>query len=1302
MTAGPEHDLVESPFLDQLSTLGWKINTGRVDNPTVSGRESFKKVFLEDDLRKALRRINPGPDNTPWLDDERLSQAIAELERIAAPKLIEANQTATDLLQTGITVQGLPDWDGGRDQSIRYIDWDNPENNTFRAINQFRVDEPGGQAKKYICPDIVLFVNGIPLVVVECKSPYASDPVEEGIVQLQRYANGRDWAEGNEGNEALFRTNALLIHTHRDLALVGTIGSPAVHYKAWKDTAPIPREDVAKQLGVNTLHSQQLLIAGMLRKDHLLDLVRHFLLYMNTGGRTIKVVARYQQFRAVRFALERLQHGNTRAQDGEHDRRGGIIWHTQGSGKSLTMVFLVRAMRSNPDLRKFKVVVVTDRTSLQSQLADTAELSGEPVTVCKTVAQVKKALATKGPGLVFAMIQKYRDGGDEIDADAAEDGIDESDHIESFGQLNDDDSILVMVDEAHRSHGSGLHANLLEALPNCARIGFTGTPIIMGAKKRTHQIFGDYIDKYTIRQAEADNATVPILYEGRTTRGAVCDGRDLDEVFEDMFIERSEEELERIKKKYATKGHVMEAKALIAAKARDMLRHYVANVLPNGYKAQVVAHSRKATLRYRDAFLAARDQLVADIEAQDPAALALDDEQADALPRAQQFLRTAHRLLPRLRELDFCPVISSGNNDTPDYAPWTDRAKIKERIAAFKRPLVHQDPDKCSPVAFLIVKSMLLTGFDAPVEQVLYLDRSIKEAELLQAIARVNRTYDEKKRTGLVVDYYGVANHLKEALAVYTQDDIQGALESAGSELPKLRDQHLRLEKFFAEHGLAVTGNLSPVERDRVAKRFGSWAHPRVADADRNATLGDGSHRAALHCVERLEALLLAPAGDDGLLYPKLHQKVVSAVRKLLEPTLPGSEHDDAADQLVLQVEPLVFKLLALIEPARYAKLASKKKGLATGLTALIKAGHSRYALNLGDQAFQSLAGWEERSAHDNAVRDVVGDRLHAAHKGAGAGKALWPSSMVMMLGLVDHNLAHLADLPPALDPKAGPRSDQEALDLLRDEKKRAQFHVMLQQFLGTLDTVMPRPEAKPFAKQAKHYSALFERARRLYRGSERPIGKEVGEKVRQLIDDHVVSLGIDPTIPPTNLLDIEFDDLVKRAPSNRAKASEMEHALRHHIRQHAQEDPEHFKKLSERLEEIIEKYEGNWAELAEQLTLTYRAEREHGRQEDDTGLDPKTQAPFFGLIAEKLGGREALSPDVKAQLREVTIALVDQVREQVGLVNFWQRPASLKALRAKLVHTLDDAELVPWERVGETIDELLELAKHNHDKLVS
>lgn len=1286
----PEHDLVEQPFLDQLAGMKWHITTGTRTDPATSHRDSFRSVFLESELRQSLGRINPGPTAAPWLDDARIDQAIAALQRIGTSKLLEANRKATDKLLSGHAVEGLPDWDGGRDQLLRYIDWDNPQNNTFRAISQFRVDVPGGQVGKYIVPDIVLFINGIPLVVVECKKPDHSAPEADGIEQLQIYSNQRHWVEGSEGNEALFHTNAFMVHTHWDNAIAGTICSGAGHFKAWKDTAPIRQAKVLKDLGVSKLSSQQTLIAGMLRPEHLLDIVRHFVLFMEIEGTTIKALARYQQFRAVHSAMHRLCAGKTKREDGEGDRRGGIIWHTQGSGKSLTMVFLVRRMRSDTKLRRFKVVIVTDRKSLQRQLSETAALSGEPVAICDKAKKVRKVLARKGPGLVFAMVQKYGD----FDGEDAPPGQDEL--VEPSGLLNDDESILVMVDEAHRSHTNTLHMNLMTALPNCARIGFTGTPIIMGAKKKTSQIFGPEIDRYTIRQAEIDGATVPIIYESRTAKGAVSDGRDLDELFEDMLVDYSKEDLERIKKKYATKGNVLESKKMIQAKAQDMLRHYVANVLPNGFKAQVVAYSRRASLRYREAFIKARDELVGDLESLDADVLALDDEQAGSLHRKQRLLRDAHPHLDVIRQLEFCPVISAGTKDSAAYGEWTDAGKIKMRTKAFKLPFTHDNPKKCSPIAFLIVKSMLLTGFDAPIEQVLYLDRNIKEAELLQAIARVNRTRGQKKRTGLVVDYYGVAKHLTAALKEYTKDDVEGAMKSAASEVPKLRDQHSRLRQFFAERGLQVSGHFSPAERQRIAQRFGTWQHPRVPDPQRAAVFAN-----ARRCVEVLEALMLAPMPEGRKdPYPKLHQRVVSAVRILLDDSLPSPTRDQAADTLVLQVEPVVYKLMAVVEPIDYQKLAKKKKGLDTGLLKLRDADRSPYTLKLSHEQFIDRSGWEARTSYENAVRDVVGERLEAAHKGAGAGAPLWPSTIVMLLGLISHNLDALANLPPAIT-SDGPRADQQALELLGDEKLRAEFNVKLQQFLGTLDTVLPRPDAKPFVKDAKHYSALFARARRLYRGSERPIGKEVGEKVRRLIDEHVVSLGIKPEIAPVNLLDANFDALLDRAPSDRAKASEMEHALRHHIRQHEDEDPEHYQRLSERLEEILEKYKEDQAKQVEQLQLLTSGEQD-GRQQDDTGLDPKTQAPFFGKLAMKLGGREALSPEQAEQLKQVTIAIVDHIQTNVGLVEFWDRGAAVKVLRTRIFGVLDDSDLFDFDDLEVLADDVIALAKANHHHLVS
>lgn len=1080
MSGGPEFTYVEQPFLNQLALLGWKIVTGSVDDPTVSGRESFREVLLRDDLRRALLRINLRGGN-PWLDDARLSQAIGALEHIAAPKLMEANQEATALLLAGIPVEGLADWDQGRSKFVHYIDWERPENNTFTAINQFKVECPG-LAKESIRPDITLFINGIPVGVVECKSPTIAEPIACAVDQLRRYHNARKAAgevDENEGSERLFHTNQLLVATCFDEARVGTIGAEGVHYLEWKGTAPVPLADVQTELGHTTLSSQKRLIAGMLRKANLLDLIRHFTIFQQVDGRTVKVVSRYQQFRAVHRTMERLRTGKTRAQDGEHDRRGGIIWHTQGSGKSLTMVFLVRRMRTDPVLRSFKVVIVTDRRDLQRQLSETAGLIGETVLVGRSIPDVKKLLKRKGPEVVFATIQKY------VDRDL--DALTPDDSVGDLGTLNADERILVMVDEAHRSHASALHARLLQALPNCARVGFTGTPIIMGAAKRTHEIFGGFIDRYTIKQSEADGATVPILYEGRYAKGAVADGATLDAEMAVKFPEFTPDQREELQRRYGTLAAILESKEVIRVKAADMLRHYVENILPNGLKAQVVAVSRSCAVRYQEELLDARKVLVAEAEALDEATRSLDDMALDAkTPKLRAAVR-AWRVIDRLRALAFATIISPENNDPPEWAEWSDGAKIEQRIARFKKPFEHDDPAKCDPLGFLIVKSMLLTGFDAPIEGVMYLDRPIREAELLQAIARVNRTRDGKS-AGIVVDYYGIAQNLKQALTAYSAEDIDGALQSLADEIPKLRDRHARVAALF-----------------------------------------------------------------------------------------------------------------------------------------------------------------ESRKV------DVMGD------------------------------------------PEA-------AVELLGDEKLRAEFAVKLKQFLATLDLVLPRPEALPFISAATALGEVQVRARHRYRDGLGTLDKSVGRKVQALIDAHIISLGIDPRIPPIAITDAKFNEQVQRQVSPRAKASEMEHAVRHHIKKRLDEDPVFYQTLSQRLEEILQKFGDDWEQLALALK-PFVEEVAAGRKAEDSvaGLDPQLHAPFFDVLREE---RSKQSPvhgaDVK-WLADLTVDVVDgTIRPALRNVGFWKSAPRQQELQGDLVMFLDENTIVDLDRADAVADRLMELAKANHAKLTA
>lgn len=354
----------------------------------------------------------------------------------------------------------------------------------------------------------------------------------------------------------------------------------------------------------------------MLRPNHLLDLLRNFTVFHQIDGRTVKIIARYQQFRAVHRMIDRLLSGGTRAQTGVDDERGGVVWHTQGSGRSFTMAFLVRAMRTVPQLADFKVVVVVDRTDLRDQLQASLTLAGETPIVAAGVADTRMKLAEDVPGIVTIMIQHTQR--DEYTGAEREEERLADDPLQSevdFPVLNTSDRVVLIVDEAHRSQRGRLHARLRRALPNAARIGFTGTPLLRADKEShtTEGIFGPFIDQYLLRDSEPDGATVPIRYEQRCAAPYVVDAVVLDATYEHEVggTPRQRQEAQR---RLVTTRQALESVRLIEPKARDMLRHWVGSVLPNGLKAQVVAVSRLAAVRYRGALLAARDELVRELE----------------------------------------------------------------------------------------------------------------------------------------------------------------------------------------------------------------------------------------------------------------------------------------------------------------------------------------------------------------------------------------------------------------------------------------------------------------------------------------------------------------------------------------------------------------------------------------------------------------------------------------------------------------------------------------------------------------
>ena len=796
---------VEKPFLDQLGALGWTvIDQGQgfiPSNPSKSLRSGFREWILPEVFRNAVRSINLTSDGKPWLTDRQLDDLRDQLLRQPNLSLLEANEAVHKLLfKAQVDVNEIT---GESDPVVKLIDFAHPENNQFHAINQFRIDTPGC-VKKFIIPDIVLFVNGIPLVVVEAKigDPNTANPMYEAFVQLLRYRNGRPETASaglREGEPRLFHSNLLLIRTCGEKAEFGTITSGHEHFYAWKDIWPERNRDYTPPLGVE--REQEVLIQGLLAPETLLDVLRTCSVFMDTdSGRRIKVVSRYQQYRAARKIVERLRSGKT------PEERSGVVWHTQGSGKSLTMVFVARMLRASNDLNDFKIILVNDRIDLEEQLSRTATLIGGKVKVIESTKELREHLSSDASDVNMVMVHKFMDHEEKL-PQAVSDVLlvyGRPPSVETFGVVNPSERIILMIDEAHRTQSSDLGDNLFEAFPNATRIAFTGTPLIteQHGPKRTVKRFGEYIDTYKLMDAVNDGTTLQIIYEGLTADTALKDKHGFDLKFEDLFKDRSDEEILAIKKKYGASGDILEAEQRIAAIARNLVNHYIDNILPDGFKAQVVCHSKLAAVRYQRAIREALRER-------------LDRERLKPQPN-----------LELIRQIEFLKAVVVVSADATNEAASITVARKEARrwnaVANFCKPFNFDDPEaELTGIAFLIVCDMLLTGFDAPVEQVMYIDKRLREHNLLQAIARVNRVYPNKRR-GFIVDYIGLANHLTYALSIYSQEDaqdIQQGLKDISTELPILDQRYQRLLQHFYACGVKkieafVTGSLGTPEDD--------------------------------------------------------------------------------------------------------------------------------------------------------------------------------------------------------------------------------------------------------------------------------------------------------------------------------------------------------------------------------------------------------------------------------------------------------------------------------------------------------
>jgi len=492
------------------------------------------------------------------------------------------------------------------------------------------------------------------------------------------------------------------------------------------------------------------------------------------------------------------------------------------------MVFVARMLRAASDLQDFKILLINDRVDLEQQLAGTAKLIGGKVNVIESTAQLREHLSTDASDINMVMVHKFAERSEAVPAAVARaltvgtkagaepagptartPGGASSRAIpssSSFGVVNPSERILLMIDEAHRTQGSDLGDNIFEAFPNATRIAFTGTPLIteQHGNRRTIKRFGDYIDMYKLMDAVNDGATLQILYEGRTADTAIEDSEGFDAKFEDLFRSRSEAEILAIKKKYGASGDLLEAENRIAAIAKDLVDHYISHIFPDGFKAQVVCHSKLAAIRYQKAIRRALAELI-DQEKQKP-------NRDVELTRRIEFLKVG------------VVVSADPTNEAAVITEARNEAKRWNVVENFCRPFDFDDPDKeLTGIAFLVVCDMLLTGFDAPIEQVMYLDKKLREHNLLQAIARVNRVAPNKHR-GFVVDYIGLANHLTSALTIYSQedaDDLADGLKSAISEMPILEERYQRLLQHFVNAGVSsiesfVRGQLGSAEAEVV------------------------------------------------------------------------------------------------------------------------------------------------------------------------------------------------------------------------------------------------------------------------------------------------------------------------------------------------------------------------------------------------------------------------------------------------------------------------------------------------------
>ena len=689
---------VEEVCLDYFADLGWQVLSGPEIAPgeAKSERASYRDVLLEGRLRAAISWLNPG------LSAETTDQVVATVRRAESADVLAENWRVHRILTQGVPIERRDEHGELRDDLAWLIDFEHPERNDFAIVNQMSVE----QDNKTRRPDVLMFVNGLPLGLIELKVPGQESATLRGAWnQLRTYA---------AQIPSLLAFNAVSVVSTGTQARLGALGGKFEHYAPWKT---IDGETLAPA-GVPEL---EVLVRGVFSPPIFLDLVRNFVSFTDERDGLVKRVAKYHQFHAVNRAVTRTVEAVERG-----DGRAGVVWHTQGSGKSLEMLFYVAKIMRHPAMANPTAVLLTDRNDLDDQLFD--EVFAPTRTLPETPVQatsrdhVRELLSSKASGgIVFSTMQKF--GLTKEDRDAGR----------KFPMLSQRRNIIVIADEAHRTQYDlidGLAANLRDALPNAAFIGFTGTPIEQ-ADRNTRAIFGEYIDVYDLSQAVEDGATVRVYYEARLAKVELPEEARaiLDTEFDEVTELAETETRERMKTRWARVEAVVGAEKRISDVAADIIQHWEKRRSALTGKALIVCMSRRICIDLYNAIVKLRPEWHS------------DDDNAGKIK----------------------VVITGSAADGPEFAPHVRnkqaRRELKERA---------KNPE--DDLELVIVRDMWLTGFDSPSMHTMYVDKPMRGAGLMQAIARVNRTFRDKPG-GLVVDYIGIAESLRAALADYTERD---------------------------------------------------------------------------------------------------------------------------------------------------------------------------------------------------------------------------------------------------------------------------------------------------------------------------------------------------------------------------------------------------------------------------------------------------------------------------------------------------------------------------------------------------